>query len=137
METLTKIFLPLLILCGYLSSAQQISFDNLNSSNVLNMLSEMTKISDLQKSSEVRLMQYGDDNFAEIKANSKTQLSALQFGDFNYLNFDNAFQKDASKSTISTQGNNNIIDVVGSNSISDKMQIHLKGDNMTIFMRNF
>ena len=137
METLTKIFLPLLILCSYLCNAQQISFDNLNSSNVLNMLSEMSKISEIQKSSEIRLMQYGNENFAEIKANSKTQLSALQFGDYNYLNFDNAFQKDQAKSTITTQGNNNIIDVVGSNSISDKMQIHLKGDNMTIFMRNF
>jgi len=118
-------------------SAQQISFDNLNSNNVLNLISQIASNAEASKNSEINIIQYGNQNYAEISANSKTQLSALQFGDYNYLNFDNSFDKTKTKSAITTQGNNNIIDITGSNSISEKMQIHVKGDNMTIFMRNY
>ena len=82
------------------------------------------------------MIQYGNENFAEIRTNSQTQLTALQFGDYNYLNFDNSFSKDKTRTTITAEGNNNIIDVTGSNSISDKMQIQVKGDNKTIFVTN-
>ena len=47
------------------------------------------------------------------------------------------FDKKSANPTITTQGNNNIIDITGSNSISEKIQFHVKGDNMTIFMRNY
>ena len=60
-----------------------------------------------------------------------------QIGDYNYLNFNNMFDKKSANPTITTQGNNNIIDITGSNSISEKIQLHVKGDNMTIFMRNY
>lgn len=136
MNPIIKIFSSFLIGCSLLNYAQSVSFENINSNNVLNMLSQISNNVDVSKNSAIN-MQIGNQNYAEIKANSQTQLSALQFGDYNYLNFDNSFQKDKAKSTITTQGNNNIIDVVGSNSISDKMQIHLKGDNMTVFMRNY
>jgi len=123
--------------CTINISAQQISFDNLNSNNVLNLISQIASNAEASKNSEINIIQYGNQNYAEISANSKTQLSALQFGDYNYLNFDNSFDKTKTKSAITTQGNNNIIDITGSNSISEKMQIHVKGDNMTIFMRNY
>lgn len=137
MKTITKIFLSFFLGCNILTFAQQIAFENINSNNVLNLVSQQLNILENQKNSEVNVIQYGNQNNAEIAINSGTDLSALQFGDYNYLNFDNSFQKDKAKSTITAQGNNNIIDVTGSNSISDKMQIHVKGDNMTIFMRNY
>lgn len=137
MTTFAKILSLYIIVCTINISAQQISFDNLNSNNVLNLISQIASNAEASKNSEINIIQYGNQNYAEISANSKTQLSALQFGDYNYLNFDNSFDKTKTKSAITTQGNNNIIDITGSNSISEKMQIHVKGDNMTIFMRNY
>ena len=137
MKTLTKIILSLFLMCSVYNYAQQISFESIDSNNVLNILSQQLNLPDHPTNSEVIVTQYGDENHAEIRTNSKTDLTALQFGDYNYLNFDNSFQNDKAKSTITAQGNNNIIDVTGSNSISEKMQIHVKGDNMTIFMRNY
>ncbi len=137
MTTFAKILSLYIIVCTTNISAQQISFDNLNSNNVLNLISQIASNAEASKNSEINIIQYGNQNYAEISANSKTQLSALQFGDYNYLNFDNSFDKTKTKSAITTQGNNNIIDITGSNSISEKMQIHVKGDNMTIFMRNY
>lgn len=137
MKPLTQILSPCLLVCNIFTFAQNLSFENINSNNVLNLLSQMAVMSDHQKNSEIVTLQYGNQNYAEINTNSRTELTALQFGDYNYLNFDNSFEKNKSKNIITTEGNNNIIDVTGSNSISDKMQIKVKGDNMTIFMRNF
>lgn len=103
----------------------------------MNILLQMSSHSEIQKNAEIRTVQYGNQNYAEIRTNSKTDLAAMQYGDYNYLNFDNSFKKDKSKTMITTEGNNNIIDVTGTNSVSDKMQMKFKGDNMTIFMRNY
>ena len=139
MKTLRK-SLNLIFLLGTLwVSAQNISFDHLNSNNVLQLMTlnnagfSESKIS----GSETQIMQYGNGNFAEIAINPFSKISAAQNGDYNYLNFDNSFTQDKAKIGISTEGNNNIIDITGSNSISEKMQINLKGSNMTIFMRNY
>lgn len=137
MKPLTQILSTSLLVCSIFISAQNFSFENINSNNVLNLLSQMSAMSENQKNSEITTLQYGNQNYAEINANSRTELTALQFGDYNYLNFDNSFEKNKSKNIITTEGNNNIIDVTGSNSISEKMQIKVKGDNMTIFMRNY
>ena len=94
MKTLTKIIATGLLVCSLLTSAQQFSFENINSNNVLNLLSELSIASENQRNSEVNMIQYGNENFAEIRTNSQTQLTALQFGDYNYLNFDNSFSKD-------------------------------------------
>ena len=137
MKTLTKIFATGLLACNVITYAQQFSFENINSNNVLNILSELFIASENQRISEVNMIQYGNHNFAEIHPNSRTELTALQFGDYNFLNFDNSFSKNSTKTIITAEGNNNIIDVTGSNSISDKMQIQVKGDNKTIFVTNY
>jgi hypothetical protein len=56
---------------------------------------------------------------------------------FNTLYFVNSFSDAETKTAISAQGNNNIIDVTGSNRISDGMQMNVKGENKTIFIRNY
>lgn len=81
--------------------------------------------------------QIGNQNYAELNINKGTDVRVLQNGDYNYLNFDNSFESKPTKSTITAEGNNNIIDITGSNSISEKIQIHVQGDNKTIFMRNY
>jgi len=137
MNTLTRISALLLSVCAVLISAQQISFENINSSNILGIISQIQNAPDPQKNTEIKTLQYGNQNFAEINANSQTDLSTMQIGNYNYLNFDNSFEKNSVQSAITTQGNNNIIDITGSNSISEKIRIYVKGDNMTIFMRNY
>jgi len=137
MNTLTRISSLLLLVCVILISAQNISFENINSNNVLALIPQIQNTSDSQNNTDIKSLQYGNQNYTEIQANSQTSLSTMQIGDYNYLNFDNSFEKNSVKSAITTQGNNNIIDITGSNSISEKIQIHVKGDNMTLFMRNY
>lgn len=124
-------------MCILVVTGQQFSFENINSKNAMAIVAQIQDNSISTKNYEVTTVQYGTQNFAEIYANSTTNLSALQLGDYNYLNFNNVFEKTRASAVITTQGNNNIIDVVGSNSISEKMQLHVKGDNMTIYMRNY
>ena len=124
-------------MCILAVTGQQFSFENINSKNAMAIVAQIQDNSISTKNYEVTTVQYGTQNFAEIYANSNTNLSALQLGDYNYLNFNNVFEKTRASAVITTQGNNNIIDVVGSNSISEKMQLHVKGDNMTIYMRNY
>lgn len=92
---------------------------------------------DIQRDNELKTLQYGNNNYAQIYSNNKSDLTTSQIGSYNYMNYDNSFDKRGVKSSISAQGNNNIIDIVGSNSISEKLNLQIKGDNMTIFMRNY
>lgn len=124
-------------MCILVVTGQQFSFENINSKNAMAIVAQIQDNSISTKNYGVTTVQYGTHNFAEIYANSNTNLSALQLGDYNYINFNNVFEKTRASAVITTQGNNNIIDVVGSNSISEKMQLHVKGDNMTIYMRNY
>lgn len=124
-------------MCILVVTGQQFSFENINSKNAMAIVAQIQDNSISTKNYEFTTVQYGTHNFAEIYANSNTNLSTLQLGDYNYLNFNNVFEKTRASAVITTQGNNNIIDVVGSNSISEKMQLHVKGDNMTIYMRNY
>lgn len=137
MKTITRISTIFLLVVAYFASAQQIYFENVNSNNALAIITQLQPTPQQGTSSESINYQYGNHNFSEIYTNSKTDLSTIQIGDYNYLNFNNMFDKKSADPTITTQGNNNIIDITGSNSISEKIQFHVKGDNMTIFMRNY
>ena len=137
MKTITRISTIFLLVVAFFASAQQISFENINSDNALAIITQVQPAPQEATNSEIISYQYGNHNFSEIYTNSKTDVSTIQIGDYNYLNFNNAFNKKSANPTITTQGNNNIIDITGSNSISEKIQFHVKGDNMTIFMRNY
>lgn len=114
--------------------SQQIDWDQINSNTILNVIA--TQNAD-QGISYSNVIQIGEANNAELSLNSKTNISVKQLGDYNSLYFNNSFSDAETKTAITTQGNNNIIDVTGSNSISDGLQIQVKGDNKTIFMRNY
>ncbi len=137
MKTFIKIFAIVIMLCQAQVYAQKISFENINSTNAMLILSQIQSTANFQKNAGVSTIQYGNNNYAGIDTNSKTILSAAQIGGHNYLNFDNSTSKNRVRSSINTVGYNNIIDIVGSNSISEKLQLTVKGDNMTIFMRNY
>lgn len=113
--------------------AQQIDWEKINSNTILNIIAVQNP--DLSVSPNI--LQIGNNNSAELSINAKTDIAVRQLGEYNTLYFVNSFTDTENKTTISAQGNNNIIDVTGSNSISDGMQIHVKGDNKTIFVRNY
>ena len=136
MKTLTKIYSVISSLSIYLISAQQVSFENINSTNAMMVIGQIQDTAPIPASGIFNL-QIGNYNFAEIAVNSKTTLSTAQLGDYNYLKYDNSFQNTRVNSVITAEGNNNIIDITGSNSISDKLQIHIKGDKKTIYIRNY
>lgn len=133
MITLLRILSFLLIL--YISPvwSQALRFEDLNSRNVLDLVSQ----TNIGQTSQTIILQNGYANYAEANISSLTEFSVLQAGGYNYLNFDNSFTDKATKAAVSTQGYNNIIDITGSNSISDKMKITVQGDNMTVFVRNY
>ncbi|UWX58936.1 hypothetical protein N0B40_10830 [Chryseobacterium oranimense] len=116
-------------------NAQQLDWDKVNSNTVLDLMAkQQTEQQGLYGSS---VLQIGDDNNAELFLNPKTNIAVQQLGDFNTLYFINSFTEKETKTAVTAQGNNNIIDITGSNSVSDGMQINVKGDNKTIFMRNY
>lgn len=114
--------------------AQQIDWDKVNSNTVLDLISRQQTEQGLYGST---VIQMGDYNNAELSLNAKTNIAVQQLGDYNTLYFINSFTDTETKTAVTAQGNNNIIDITGSNSVSDGMQISVKGDNKTIFMRNY
>lgn len=114
--------------------SQQIDWDQINSNTILNIITVQN--SELSASYS-NIVQIGEFNNADLSLNAKTNISVKQMGDYNTLYFINSFTDRETKTAITTQGNNNIIDITGSNSISEGMKINVKSDNMTIFMRNY
>ncbi len=114
--------------------SQQIDWDKINSNSVLNIVAIQNP--DLATSYS-NIVQMGNGNSAELSINAKTDIAVKQMGDYNALLFVNSFTDMETKTAITTQGNNNIIDITGSNSVSEGLQINVKGDNKTIFMRNY
>ncbi|MDW9382736.1 hypothetical protein [Chryseobacterium sp. JV558] len=114
--------------------AQEIDWDKINSNTIFNLIARQ-QID--QTSYGSNIIQIGDYNNAELSLNAKTNIAVKQLGDFNTLYFINSFTDKETKAAVTAQGNNNIIDVTGSNSISDGIQINVKGDNKTVFMRNY
>ncbi|RXM38214.1 hypothetical protein BOQ62_18410 [Chryseobacterium sp. CH21] len=114
--------------------AQEIDWDKVNSNTILNLIARQQTD---QSSYGSNIIQMGDYNNAELSLNARTNIVVKQLGDFNTLYFINSFTDKETKAAVTAQGNNNIIDVTGSNSISDGIQINVKGDNKTVFMRNY
>lgn len=115
--------------------SQEIDWNRINSNNILNVIA--TQNPDPAILSYSNIVQVGDFNNAELSINAKTNISVQQTGDYNTLYFINSFTDTENKTAVTTRGNNNIIDITGSNSISDGMKIDVKGDNKTIFVRNY
>lgn len=114
--------------------AQEIDWDKVNSNTVFNLIARQNVD---PSSYDSHIMQIGDFNNAELSLNARTNITVRQLGDYNALFFNNSFTEKKTQTAITTQGSNNIIDITGSNSISDGIQINVKGDNKTVFMRNY
>lgn len=137
MKTFEKIFITMALLFAIAGKSQTTDWNLINSQNALDMIS-------LQNSNPVastlygsQVVQMGNNNNADLQLNAKTNIVIQQLGDQNSIYFNNSFSAKESKSAITTQGNNNIIDITGTNSISEGLHLNIKSDNKTIFMRNY
>lgn len=134
MNTFARFFFCFGFLFFSSMKSQQVEWNQINSNNALDV--KMIQASD-NFTSYSTIIQIGDANNVEAMMNAKTSILIQQLGDYNSLFFNNSFSDTKTKNAISTQGNNNIIDITGSNSVSENMKLNVKGDNMTIFMRNY
>ena len=134
MKTITKIICTIALLAFFFAKSQQIDWNQINSNTIIEMISMQNLESHISSSA---VLQMGDNNKAELLVNSKTNIIVQQLGDQNSIYFNNAFTDRETKTGITTQGYNNIVDVTGSNSISQGLQLNVKGENMTVFMRNY
>ncbi len=135
-KTFEKILITLALLSTLLAKSQQIDWNRINSQTAIDMITQNTDPS-LFTSSISQVVQIGDLNNADLQINSKTNIIVQQFGDQNSIYFNNSFSSKEVKTAITTQGNNNIVDITGSNGISEKMHLNVNGENMAVFMRNY
>ncbi|WP_228418970.1 hypothetical protein [Chryseobacterium balustinum] len=136
MNMLTRFFFCLGFLFFSFSSlkSQQVEWNQINSNSVLD-LAILQAVDN--HTSYSNILQIGDSNNIEAMINAKTNIMIQQLGDYNSLYFNNFFSDTKTTNVITTQGNNNIIDITGSNSVSENMKVNVKGDNRTIFIRNY
>ena len=137
MKTFEKIFITLALLSTLLAKSQQIDWNRINSQTVIDMINLQNADHSLSTSSVSQVVQMGDFNNADLQINSKTNIIVQQFGDQNSIYFNNAFSPKEAKTAITTKGNNNIVDITGSNSISEGLHLNVQGENMKVFMRNY
>lgn len=122
-------------LCAFsFAASQQLDWDRINSQNAPEIF---IKTDPQSKASNSFVVQQGNDNAVQMAINSRTNILIQQAGDQNRIYFNNAFTNKEAQTAIRTEGYNNNIDVTGSNSISDKMKLNVKGDNLTVYMRNY
>ena len=124
----------MLLLSFSLASAQQIDWNKVNSNSIVGLLDSRN----LQlNTSESIVQQNGNQNNAMITMNEKSAITVRQNGDYNTTLFDNAGSQKAAQAEITSKGNNNIIDITGTNSLSKEIKINMTADNKTIFIRNY
>lgn len=132
--TINKLLFSLLILASSLVKSQQIDWQKVNSSTIENFLDSRNME---QNNAESSFFQIGNHNNAMVLMNDKSNVNVKQTGEYNTTLYNNASTNKSSTVDISSNGNNNIIDVTGTNSLSKEMKINIAGDNKTIFIRNY
>ncbi|MCX8532798.1 hypothetical protein [Chryseobacterium luquanense] len=137
MKAFEKIFITLALLFAIATKSQTTDWNLINSQNALDMISFQNSNPAASASYGSQVVQMGNNNNADLQLNAKTNIVIQQLGDQNSIYFNNAFSPKENKSAITTQGNNNIIDITGTNSISEGLHLNIKSDNKTIFMRNY
>ena len=115
------------------TKAQQMRWEQINSHTVEDLMLRQN----IEKNSNSNTIQIGDYNEARLILNAQTDIQVKQTGDYNSLYYINSFTDTETKTSVITRGDNNIVDITGSNSISKDMMLNVKGDNMIVFMRNY
>lgn len=135
MKNLITIILVLIF--SQLISAQNISFNDVNSSNVLELYrqSQAGNMPQEMKSMDI-MVQIGEGNIIQLIDKTPNFIELVQTGNYNTTLFINP-NNYPTNAEIKINGSGNYIDITGSNSISDGMKMNINANDMTIFMRNY
>lgn len=132
-----NLILILLVFFYYPFLSQNLTFSEINSKNILNLLNAES-IKSSEQGSKTAVIQIGDNNKANVYDRSKkSDLMIRQTGDFNTTLMTNTNPEIENKQKVSVEGDNNYIDITGNNSNSKEMQINLKTNDKMIFVRHF
>ena len=132
-----NLILILLVFFYYPFLSQNLTFSEINSKNILNLLNAES-IKNSEQGSKTAVIQIGDNNKANVYDRSKkSDLMIRQTGDFNTTLMANTNPEIENRQKVSVEGNNNYIDITGNNSNSKEMQINLKTNDKMIFVRHF
>ncbi|MBN8623098.1 MAG: hypothetical protein J0L47_08210 [Flavobacteriales bacterium] len=132
-----NLILILLVFFYYPFLSQNLTFSEINSKNILNLLNAES-IKNSEQGSKTAVIQIGDNNKANVYDRSKkSDLMIRQTGDFNTTLMTNTNPEIENRQKVSVEGNNNYIDITGNNSNSKEMQINLKTNDKMIFVRHF
>jgi len=90
------------------------------------------------KDSNVTLIQNGNSNLTvlDLDSNSLKQ-TVIQSGDNNSFLDYSPFKTEVRNATINQTGNNQNLTMFGSNSLSEKIKVSMKGQSQSIIIRNF
>lgn len=113
------------------------SFSDIDSENIMQFLANYSISQNVKDdaNSQSIIIQHGNDNVTDLfLINDK--VNALQLGDNNTTYYRDSNAAQVSEMTISLQGNNNLVQVEGSNSISNGMGIEIIGNNKAVFVEN-
>ena len=132
-----NLILILLVFFYYPFLSQNLTFSEINSKNILNLLNAES-IKNYEQGSKTAVIQIGDNNKAnDYDRSKKSDLMIRQTGDFNTTLMTNTNPEIENKQKVSVEGDNNYIDITGNNSNSKELQINLKTNDKMIFVRHF
>jgi hypothetical protein len=127
----------LVVIFSQFIAAQNISFNNVNSSNVLEMYRENQIGNSRQEIKSIDMtVQIGEGNMIQMIDKTPNYIELVQTGNYNTTLFVNP-NNYPTNAQITINGSGNYIDIAGTNSISDGMKININANDMTIFMRNY
>ncbi len=133
-----KVLLLLLLVPFIGIRAQNSTFSEINSKNILQLISTLNSTQEQKINHVTEILQVGKNNTVEVfNRSQKSNLEFTQLGNYNTTFFINPEAKKSAETKVNVNGFNNHVDVTGSNSISEKIQLNIKGDNKMIFMRNY
>lgn len=118
------------------SNAKENSFyAKLVTSNNLNSLVDVEQV---QNYNVVNLSQYGLNNVSEISQESLSNQKVYQLGKDNYYSFNDFYSSGLSvKMHVLQQGSSNSLQIYGTNSMMDGIQVLQRANNQNIIIKNY
>lgn len=119
----------------FLVKGQSISDINANNIMAYYASGSLMKIIEANTNSASLVIQKGNNNNTEISL-IDDKVAAMQLGDNNAIFYQDKNAAQSSTMSISLQGDNNLVEVLGSNSISNGMSIEIIGNDKTVLVEN-
>lgn len=122
MRAIIYIFFVFLPICIYAQDLKSI-----NANNVIDYLNINSKTITVQNGNYNLIDLYLHDNVIDV----------IQVGHYNNLQYDTRNNvKSGHHTQVEMFGNNNSVQIIGANSISDEMNLQIIGDNRTVLIHN-